>query len=140
MKFRNLEGRLHEVDTVSRKIKWKGKSPSKYQKSIKDFLYNYWKNDAVLEELAIRTSYKSSVLRFDFFNLSKWCIVEADSDLHIRENSHFHQKEDAFLDAVNRDIIKDEWAKVNNIKVVRIYQSDFPLTKEKLEKIHGKFL
>jgi hypothetical protein len=140
MKFLNLDRKWREINIHDYKIDWHAPSPSKYQKSVKDFLFQFWGNHICCEEFAFRALPSSPPLRLDFYNITKRVVVEADGDAHFRKNDHFHKEKNSFHDSVNRDLIKEEFLRINKIKLVRIYTTDFPLSKEKLEKIHGRFL
>ena len=53
MRLYNIYGKLVYKNVRSKKIDWSGKSRSKLQKSVKDFLSDYWGNHIVYEEFPV---------------------------------------------------------------------------------------
>ena len=68
MNFKTLYGKEKPIRNPHRyKIKWNGKSRSKFQKNVKKYLYGYWKYDAVYEEFKVA----GTQLTLDFYNHSQ---------------------------------------------------------------------
>lgn len=133
MIFINLSGRKVKFKNITRYlIKWDTDCRSKIQKRVKDILYPYWAADVVFEELPLI----GSRMTFDFFNANKRIALEVDGDQHYKYNPFFHGGERRkFLEQLQRDDKKEEFCSYNNIKLVRILQSD-KLDKELLMKLN----
>lgn len=104
-------------------IDWDGKSPSKFQWSVKQFLKPYWRSCLCLEEMRI----PGSLLRCDFVNISSGLILEASGDQHQKFNPFFHDNSrEKYRQSICRDFKKLEWAEANNLKFIEIYETDLP--------------
>lgn len=127
MKFITTRGSVKNVKN-SRKylIDWEAQSKSKFQKRVKDFLCNHWSNDVVFEEFPVA----GTRMRFDFFNLSRKVVVEAQGGQHTRHVKFFHGRSKiGYGQQIKRDILKIEFCEANDIQLVEIYD-DKELTKE----------
>lgn len=102
-------------------INWHGKGKSKFQDSVKAFLYNYWRNDFVFEEFPVpRTR-----LSLDFFNRTKMIAVEVQGAQHTKYIPHFHgQHNYKFLTQLKRDEEKQRFCERFGVRLVEIYPSD----------------
>ena len=68
MKFKTLDGKDRTLrNAKSYIINWDGKSRSKFQFDVKQFLKKYWVGDVVFEELRV----VGTRLSLDFFNATK---------------------------------------------------------------------
>lgn len=112
-------------------IDWEGDSLSLFQKNVKKFLSVYWKDHMVFEEVAL----PQSRLRLDFFNLTLRLAVECDGSQHNKFIPKFHRSLKDLDKQVNRDLLKSKWCRLNGIKLIRIDETDLPLTFEKAIEI-----
>ena len=127
MKWKTLKGRVKEIPTGSYRVDWDGEQGSQFSADILDWLFPYWKADTVLAEFPVAGT-KS---RFDYVNLSRHVILECDGAQHSSFNKHWHKGSRAnYLSQIKRDLEKDEIARLNGFKMVRINPEDLPLTKE----------
>lgn len=102
-------------------IKWDKKCRSKIQKRVKDLLYKHWAADVVFEEFPVL----GSRMTIDFYNANKKIAIEVDGGQHYKYNKFFHSNSrQNFLEQLKRDEIKDSFCEINEIKIVRILESD----------------
>ena len=102
-------------------IKWNGSCRSKIQKRVKDLLYPYWFADVVFEEFPV----VGSRLTLDFYNANRHIAVEVDGGQHYKYNKFFHNNSrQNFLNQLQRDDLKESFCRRNNIKLIRILESD----------------
>jgi hypothetical protein len=121
LKFKTLYGKEKPVRNAYRlKIKWNGKSRSKFQKSVKKLLYPHWRHDLVFEEFKI----PGSMLSIDFYNHTKRIAIEVQGAQHIRYIEHFHKSKSNFIRQIRRDCKKQEFCDINDIKLIEIYPDD----------------
>lgn len=126
MKVFNLNGKPKEVNIKNYLVKW-DRVVSKPQKAAKDFLFKYWEHDVVLEEFRI----PNSLLRIDIYNVTKKIIVEVSPAQHTGFHKFFHNNNRVnYLAQIKRDMMKEEFCKLNNIKFVEIFDEDLPITKK----------
>lgn len=78
-------------------------------------------------------------LRFDFYLPDYNCCIEYDGKQHYSYNNNWHYNFEYFKQIKDRDIIKDNYCKQNNIKLVRIPYWEFDKINHDylLEKILG---
>lgn len=108
------------VNCSKYKIDWDRKV-SKPQKYVKDFLYQFWKDDSVYEELIIPGSKK----RIDLLNYSKSIIIEVSPDsIHTKYNDFMHKTRSLFLVKLKTDNSKMEWAERNGYKFISLNDED----------------
>lgn len=104
-------------------IDW-GHVVSKPQKLVKDFLYPFWKNQVILEEVKI----PGTLLRIDLFNATAnphIAIEVSPEATHRKYNKHFHKGSVFnFLATMKRDMDKQKWCEQNGFKFVEIYDAD----------------
>lgn len=130
MKFKTLEGKEKTIKNIKKLIiNWTGKSRSKFQFSVKEFLMPYWKGDVVFEELRI----VGTRLSLDFYNANKKVAIEVQGQQHFKYVKFFHGSRLNYLDQMKRDVKKNEFCEINDIKLVEIYPKDV-LSKELFEK------
>jgi len=120
MKVLDLYGREKSVNLKRYLIDWEASSCSKFQSSIKNFLYPYWKAHVVTEEFRI----PSSKLRCDIINWTKKIVVEGQSSIHGKYVEHFHGSRTGYLASWKRDAAKEEWVNKIGFTFVEIYEED----------------
>ena len=102
-------------------VKWDSQSRSKMQYNIKQFIKSYGQNDIVFEEFPI----VGTRMSLDFYNGNKNIAIEVQGAQHIKYTPFFHRKsKSTFLSQVRRDNEKQEFCKINDIKLVEIYPDD----------------
>jgi very-short-patch-repair endonuclease len=112
-------------------IKWDKKCRSKIQKRVKDLLSEHWFADIVFEEMPVI----GTRLTIDFYNANKKIALEVDGNQHYKFNKFFHgNSRQNFLSQLQRDDKKEYFCEINNIKLVRILESD-KLDEELLKKL-----
>lgn len=122
MVFKTLVGSSKRVSKPKKYlIKWASPSRSKMQYSCKQFLKDYWSQDIVFEEFPIA----GTRLSIDFYNSNKKIAVEVQGGQHLKYVPHFHGKsKSTFLSQIRRDNEKQDFCKLNDIKLVEIYPGD----------------
>ena len=121
MKFLDPYGKPRNLKNAKKYlINWGTNSRSKFQKNVKDFLVDYWKNDIVFEEFRI----VGTRLSLDFYNANKKVAVEVQGDQHVRYVKHFHKNRLKYLDQLKRDQKKLDFCELNDIKLVEVYTTD----------------
>ncbi len=131
MNFKTLYGKEKPVRNPHRyKIKWNGKSRSKFQKNVKKYLYKHWRYDAVYEEFKVA----GTQLSLDFYNHTKKIAIEVQGAQHLQFVKHFHKTRANFLRQIRRDDKKLDFCEINGIELVQIYPDD-ELSEEYFEKI-----
>lgn len=112
-------------------IKWNGKCRSKIQERVKSLLYPYWFADTVFEEMPV----VGTRLTLDFFNANRQIALEVDGNQHYAYNKFFHGGSRAkFLGQLQRDDVKENFCIRNNIRLIRILESDI-LNKQLLKDL-----
>lgn len=132
MNLVTLKGRPCRINVMRYKIDWDF-VVSRPQKQVKDFLFQYWKNDLVLEEARI----PGSKLRIDLWNVSRSILVEVSPAATHSFNAFFHGSKAGFQASVKRDLDKVAWAEKNNLMLVEIMDQDFPLTRTFFKDRYG---
>jgi len=121
MKFLDPYGKPRNLKNAKKYlINWGTNSRSKFQKNVKDFLVDYWKNDIVFEEFRI----VGTRLSLDFYNANKKIAVEVQGGQHIKYVKHFHKTKLQYLEQLKRDQKKLDFCQFNGIKLVEIYPKD----------------
>jgi len=121
MKFKTLDGKERTVKNIKNCIiNWDGKSRSKFQSEVKKFLKNYWQGDVVFEELKI----VGSRLSIDFYNANTKVAIEVQGQQHFKFVKFFHVNRNGYLRQLKRDVKKNEFCDLNNIKLIEIYPND----------------
>jgi hypothetical protein len=125
MTFLDLKGREKKLKNLRKYlVDWHGKTRSKGQSALKAFLYPYWHNDVVAEEMPL----VGSLMRFDIINLTKKIAVEFDGRAHHEFVKHFHKTRNGFLRHVKRDLQKEDFLERNNITLIRVRDEKKELT------------
>ena len=121
MNFKTLYGKEKPIRNPHKyKIKWNGKSRSKFQKNVKKYIYKHWKYDAVYEEFKVI----GTQLSLDFYNHSKKVAIEVQGAQHLQFVKHFHKTRANFVRQIRRDNKKIEFCEINGIKLIEIYPDD----------------
>jgi hypothetical protein len=135
MKFKTIYGKEKTLKNSRQYlIDWRKKTRSKFQDEVKKFLYPYWKNDVVFEELRL----VETRLTFDFFNANKKIAIEVQGQQHTKFVPFFHGSRAKFLQQLKRDSKKYDFCKINGFNLIEIYDVK-ELTKEFFES-HGVYL
>lgn len=120
MKFYSIHGKLVNINLEKYRIDWDRKV-SKPQFQVKHFLFPFWRNDIVVEELRI----PSSLLRIDLCNLTKKIIIEVSPRaLHVNYNKFLHGSRAGFLKKLKADAKKMVWAENNGFTFVELYDQE----------------
>jgi hypothetical protein len=115
-------------------IDWGVESVSLLQTEVKTFLFPYWKNDVVFEEMPL----VGTKLTFDFYNASEKIAVEVQGQQHVKFVKYFHGNKQNFLHQLKRDSIKEDFSHANDIKLMTIFYDD--ILSEELFKEYGIIL
>ncbi|MDB4587562.1 hypothetical protein N9098_00345 [bacterium] len=122
MIFKTLVGSTKRVKKPKNyMVKWEKPSRSKMQFGVKEFVKNYWFNDVVFEEFPI----VGTRMSLDLYNANKNIAIEVQGAQHLKYTPFFHGKsKTTFLSQIRRDNDKQEFCKLNDIKLVEIYPED----------------
>ena len=122
MEFQTIDGKVKRVKNLKKRIiNWEASSRSKRQKTVKDFLKDYWFYHVTFEEFPV----VGTRLSLDFYNANKRVAVEVQGSQHTKYNKFFHGgHKNNYLEQLKRDQIKAEFCEVNDIILVEIYDSD----------------
>lgn len=119
MLFKTLNGRQREISITPYRIDW-DHVVSRPQKRIKDFLYPFWRNDTVCEELRLA----GTKLRADIVNISRLIMVEVSPLQHQQYNAHFHRSIAGFRASLKRDLAKERWCELNSFTYCELVAED----------------
>lgn len=133
MTFLDLKGRKKSIKKPNKYlIDWEGKSLSKFQKVVKDFLFYYWKTDYVFEEFPVLGTRS----KFDIYNASKRIVVEINGRHHTEFVPHFQKTRANFLGQIKRDLEKHSFCEKNGITLVELTEKEFyGKTREQVEQL-----
>ena len=122
MIFKTLVGSTKRVKKPKNyMVKWDKPSRSKMQFGVKEFVKNYWFNDVVFEEFPI----VGTRMSLDLYNANKNIAIEVQGAQHLKYTPFFHGKsKTTFLSQIRRDNDKEEFCKLNDIKLVEVYPED----------------
>lgn len=122
MKFKTLNGAVRKIIGVHKyNIDWDGDSKSKFQKSVKSFLKDYWFNQVIFEEFPIA----GTRMTFDFYNANKKIAIEVQGGQHTKYVPFFHGGyKNNYLMQLKRDHQKHDFCELNDIKLVEIFEKD----------------
>ncbi len=133
MKLKKL-GSGREVNVPIAKYIIKGlklKNPSKPEQTVWNFLYPYWKNHVVLNQLLV----PGSLLRLDLFNVTLGvCIEISPESIHGRFNPFMHGSREGYKGVIKRDLEKQDWIEKNGFKYVVLVDEDINNLSKKLFK------
>ena len=143
MLFKTLKGNEVNVFLSDYKINWRKPSASKFQTRVKNF---FWKHFNYLEwyEECPCAGEGMTKLRFDFlcvfednYGKKQRIFVECHGQQHVKLNNHFHGTMEKFEDQMMRDILKEDFAKINSqFPLIEIYEEDEPLSIKWLEQTY----
>lgn len=122
MIFKTLVGSTKRVKKPKNyMVKWDKPSRSKMQFGVKEFVKTYWFNDVVFEEFPI----VGTRMSLDLYNANKNIAIEVQGAQHLKYTPFFHGKsKTTFLSQIRRDNDKEEFCKLNDIKLVEVYPED----------------
>lgn len=125
MVIKDVFGRERKKNVAKYIINWDGKSRSKFQFAVKQFLKPYWKMDLTFEEFPVIGSRKS----VDIFNYNKKIVCECHGNQHQAFIRYFHRPisdkdRSQWLAQIKRDIEKEKWAELNGFKFIEIFPED----------------
>lgn len=124
--FITLTGRKKSKSLHPYVIKWDGKSRSKYQFNLKQFLKRYIQTHIVYEEFPV----VGSRMTLDIVDMTSRVAYEMQGEFHTQFSKFAHVSRANYLAQIKRDMSKQRWCELNNLTLVEIYPGDFPLTKE----------
>lgn len=123
MRLYNTFGKLINRNVSSYRIDWDAPSKSKIQFAVKQFLKPYWFHHICYEEFPVY----GTRMKCDILNLTLKILIEVDGNQHEHFNKFFHgNSRGKYLSSIKRDVAKENWCKLNNIKVLRIYEGEVP--------------
>lgn len=133
--LKTLNGTVKNRNVDKYRIKWNGKSLSKMQFNVKQFLKKYWIGHAVYEEFPVF----GTRLRVDILNLTKNIAIEVNGPQHGEYNEFFHKgNRENYRKSIARDIEKYQWLKLNNFDLIELEEKDIKrLSKEYIEETFG---
>ena len=118
MKFIDTRGREHSVDI--RPSKWarraSGEGRGKFQSEVGNILSEIFPGDVICEEFPC----SGENLSLDYFVPRKKVAVEVQGRQHYQFVEFFHGDKDGFEKQQKRDTRKEEWCKLNGIRLVKI--------------------
>jgi len=108
MNFKTFSGASRSIPRIKNYlIDWDSKSRSKFQNNVKTFLYSFWKNHVVFEEMPV----PGTKLSLDFYNANKKIAIEVQGDQHIKYVPFFHGSyKNNYLSQLDRDQKKKNFA------------------------------
>ena len=142
MLFTTLKGNSVNVPLNNYRINWRKPSASKFQTRVKNFFWKHFNYLEWYEEVGL-CGENMSRLRWDFlcifeddFGKKQKIFVEAHGKFHRVFTPYFHENMEKFEDQMMRDILKEDFAKINSkFPLIEIYEED-PLTIEWLNKTY----
>lgn len=105
----------------------KQKERSKGERLVKENLDKL--NIQYIEQKTFEECYDNYLLRFDFYLPDYNCCIEYDGKQHFEPIEYFGGEE-KFKDQQQKDNIKNEYCKNNNIKLIRIPYTDYSILNE----------
>jgi hypothetical protein len=123
MKFTTLTGRVKYKNISNRKINWDKPSRSKMQTTVKNFLAPFWQYDQVYEEMPVLGTRNT----LDIVNITKGIAIEVHGVQHSKFSPFFHRTRNDFRSQLERDMSKEKWCEINNLKYIDIYDKDLKL-------------
>jgi hypothetical protein len=132
MKWKIKPGKEVNFNPNRHKVNW-GRAVSGPQKAVKDFLFPFWKNHIVLEEMTLP---KTGGKRFDLVDLSTKTIIEVSPDeVHLQFNQFMHGSRAGYLKKLKSDYEKMEIAELNGFKFIELNNRHLKeLTKEMFKR------
>jgi len=119
----NVYGKLVKKNVNKHLIKWDGKSRSKLQYQVKQFLKPHWKNHICYEEFPAY----GCKLKVDILNATLRIAVEINGPQHSKFNPFFHNNSRTqFFHGIQRDMRKREWLEKNDFQLIEINEDEIP--------------
>lgn len=143
MLFKTLKGNEVNIFLADYKINWRKPSVSKFQTRVKSFLWKHFNYLDWYEEVPCAGE-GISQLRFDFlcvfednYGKKQRIFAESHGKQHLVYNKFFHGSMEKFEDQMMRDILKEDFAKINSkFPLIEIYEADEPLSINWLHKTY----
>lgn len=135
LKFKTLDNKIYSVNPQDYKIKWAGKSASKFEFEGKRYFFYLFKNHFVCEEFPVKP-YIGTNLRCDLINLDMKLAIELNGCQHLKFNSHFFKTEEDWWASIERDSLKKKTLELNGYSLVEIYPHNTPITLSWLKKTY----
>jgi hypothetical protein len=128
MRLLNIYGKLQNKSVTKYLINWDGKSRSKIQFKVKQFLKPFWLSHVVYEEFPVY----GSRLKVDIIDMTTKVAIEVNGKQHSEFNKFFHSNSRVkYLESIKRDFKKTEWLEKNNFKLIEIEEHEIgQMTKE----------
>ena len=125
MVFKTLFGSTRKIKAARKYlIDWEGKSKSKVQNSVKEYLKKYWKQDIVFEEFPLA----GTRMTFDFYNATKNVIIEVQGRQHTKFVPFMHAGSKInYLNQLKRDQDKIKFCEINEIKFIEYFDGESKL-------------
>jgi very-short-patch-repair endonuclease len=122
LKFIGLDGKEFRVELMQPKnpLRSKEDSKSKFQWETGCALRRVFPRFTILEEFNI----PGTRLHIDFFIPELRIAVEADGAQHNKYSPFFHVTKEGFRRSQARDRNKEEWCKINNIRLIRVKKNE----------------
>ena len=124
MRLYNIHGKLQSRRVSKYLIKWDGKSRSKIQFKVKQFLKPLWQNQIVYEEFPVY----GTRMQVDILNATKRIAIEVNGAQHPNFNKFFHAGSRLkYLESIKRDVAKAGWLESNNFTLIEIEEDEIGL-------------
>jgi len=121
MRLLNIHGKLQSKKVSKYLIDWDGKSCSKIQFRVKQFLKKFWRNQIVYEEFPVY----GTKMRVDILNATKRIAIEVNGAQHSNFNKFFHAgSRQKYLECIKRDVEKADWLESNNFILIEIEEGE----------------
>lgn len=121
MLFTKLNGKKVSKNVNKYIIDWDAPERSQFQLRVKQYLKQFWFYNVCYSELPV----VGTRMTIDLFNATKRIAVESDGAQHYEFSEHWHKGSRAnYLGQIKRDILKEKWCEINNIKLIRIFETD----------------
>jgi|SRR6056300_1290849 len=132
--LKTLAGKVHNRNVDKYLIDWNGKSRSKMQFTVKQFLKKYWIGHCVYEEFPVF----GTKMRVDILNLTKNIAVEVNGRQHTEFNKFFHNNSrEQYRKSIGRDLDKYKWLNMNGFELLELEEQD--IKKLSIEYIKNTF-
>lgn len=137
MRLKTLSGKLKYKNCKKYLIDWDKKQKSGYQTQVKDFLSQFWSKDVVYSEFPVF----GSKMTIDLFNATRMIGIEVQGEHHGQYIQFFSKSRAGYLSQIKRDVSKQKWCEINEIKLLEIYPEDLKnLSHDFFVKQFGVFL
>lgn len=117
-----MRGVVKYKNIQKNKVDWDAACRSKFQKTVKDFFFQFWRDDLCFEEMPL----VGTRLKLDLANYTKKIAVEVQGEQHIKFNKFFHATRNGFRRQLERDDKKGQWCEINNYRLIEIFPKDLP--------------